>query len=700
MPTHVPHQVVESRLLQAARLPEALYGVVGLVWFSLVNRARDPPAGEVAAAIYSAGLEGSSLTPPSLTAPWTGPTTRYTHGAPDISEETSAVFLRHTMAEKVVFAADLDEWANMALSGFVDDYDTALSKPPTGMTPAALPAASLTASSAPNSPSSVSCVSQSVPAVELSPLILRVLLWWAGRPQLPSRRSGQVAKAPRQSTNSSRINCRGVGGEPTSELSADSSDNLHPLSSEGGSSGNLPSQGQEDAMGPQQLRLRIADIFALLCHRDGGVVVSDALLYGRCHDASEFAAQRCHLVFSDFSDACWRVATTLAPTSLTPSTTAVGLVSIESSASPDSQHSSAGARSDTYDVKQVLCALVDLHTSAAQLSPLRRSPHLTTDTTVESDTVATGVLLRALLRCPPLHKRVMRLFSGDTRTTKPRRCKRGGLATVVTPPPVASAESTQGLDPPLSSTAMWSATGARRQLHIFLPVLTHASPIVSAESWKTLTVLLLPSSATTARSATHRPLLFAPACPVQRLLAAALALPGDDNDSTSVSGSPRPQPVLQPFSHPMARNNALRLLHVLCASTDLPPAVQSLFHQCPALLWRVLRLAAAVCNGIAVAHVALVRRVLADYIMFSAQQPSYGKSGGVDLRSSSSISTQALLRENKDALTCFLASTYAAWGGSGVAPENAGGDLVVAAAPVTSERGYDEKHLITVLHAL
>ncbi|TPP43408.1 hypothetical protein CGC20_7210 [Leishmania donovani] len=712
MPTRVPHQVVEGRLLQASRLPEALYEVVGLVWFSLVNSACDTPAAEVAtaaaaAATPGADLEAAPLTPPPLHAPWARSAARDTHdagsGAPNTSEESFAAVLGHTKTGQALSAADLDEWANTALSSFFGDYDTLLSEPPKMMTPAVLPAASPTTSSAQDLPSSTSCAPRPTPVVELSPLILRVLLWWAGRPQLPSRRSGHAAKVERQNTYSNRITRYDVDVGSTSELPADSRAPSHASSSDNGGSGNLPSQQQDDAMGAQQLRLRIADIFALLCRRDGGVAVSDALLYGRCHDASELAAQRCHLVFSGFSDARWRAATALAPNSPKTFATALELALIEPSASPDSKDGGASARSGTYDVSQVLCALVDLHTSAASAtrrSQPRPSPHLRTDANVDSDVVATGVLLRALLRCPPLHKRLMRLFSGDARAAEPRRHRRGASAVVVTPQAAASLKSSEEVEPGSSSTVVLKAADTRRQLDIFLPALTHASPIVSADSWQTLTMLLFPSSTATVSSATRRLLLFAPACPVQRLLAAALALPGDDNDDTCASRPSTPQPVLPPSSHPMARNNALRLLHVLCSSSDLPPGLQSLFQQCPALLWRVLRLAAAVCQGVAVAHVALVRRVLVDYIMLCASQSSCSESGGVDLHNNSSVSTQVLLRENKDAVARFLASTHAAWGGGGRAPEDTGGDLAGAAAPASSENGYDEGHLMTVLNAL
>ncbi|CBZ28783.1 conserved hypothetical protein [Leishmania mexicana MHOM/GT/2001/U1103] len=568
------------------------------------------------------------------------------------------------------------------------------------MTPAVLPAASPTTSSAQDLPSSTSCVPRPVPVVELSPLILRVLLWWAGRPQLPSRRSGHAAKVERQNTYSNPINRQSVGDRSTSELCADSRATLHSSPRDNGDSGNLPPQQQDDAMSAQQLRLRIADIFALLCRRDGGVAVSDALLYGRCHDASELAAQRCHLVFSGFSDARWRAATALALTSPKTFVTAVELAVIETSASSDAEHGGASVRSGTYNVSQVLCALVDLHTSATRRSQPKPSPHLTTDTNLESDVIATGVLLRALLRCPPLHKRLVRLFSGDARAREPRRHRRGASAVAVTPLPAASVKSPEEVEPGSSSTVVLKAADTCRELDIFLPALTHASPIVSAESWQTLTMLLFPSSTATVSSAMRRLLLLTPACPVQRLLAAALTLPGDDNDATRASRPSTPQPALLSSSHPMARNNALRLLHVLCSSSDLPPGLQSLFQQCPALLWRVLRLAAAVCKGVAVAHAALVRRVLVDYIMLCAPQSSCSGSGGVDLRNDSSVSTQVLLRENKDAVARFLASTYAAWGGGVRVPEDSGGDLAGAAAPAASENAYDEGHLMTVLNTL
>ncbi|KAG5496563.1 hypothetical protein JIQ42_03392 [Leishmania sp. Namibia] len=703
MPTRVSHRVVEEYLLQAARLPETLYAVVGLVWFSLVNSARDPPAGEVVAAAAAdtpgADLETASLASPQVTATWTGYTHDSPSGAPSISEKASAACRRPAIADHAVSTADVDEWANTALSCFVGGADMAFSEPFSAMLPAALQAAATTASSEPESPSSASCVSRRVPVVELSPLILRVLLWWAGRPRLPSRRSGHASMAARHDSNRSHVGRGSVDGEPTSASPADSRANLNPSSSECGGSSDFLSQQHGDAADSNYLRLRIADIFVLLSRRGGGVAVSDALLYGRCHDASELAAQRCDLVLSGFSDARWRAATTLAPTSAARFNNTANLVPIEAPAPLGLERDGSGAGGGAYDVSQVLCALVDLHLSAASATHHSQpgpSPHLRGGANVELDAVATGVLLRALLRCPPLHKRVMRLFSGDARAAKSRRCRREGSAVFVMPPSVASEKSSRELLSSSCPAALLNVAGARRQLSIFLPALTHASPIVSAESWKTLTVLLFPFSVATVSSATRRLLLLTPACPVQRLLAATLALPGDDND-----GGPVQQPGSLAPSHPMARNSALRLLHVLCVSTDLPPAVQPLFYQCPALLWRVLRLAASVCKGIPVAHVGLVRRVLTDYIMLSARQPGSCAPGGADLLRHSSVTTQTLLRENKNALARFLASTFALWGGAGggIASEEAGGDLA-GAAPAASESVYDERHLLAALHAL
>ncbi|GET90704.1 hypothetical protein, conserved [Leishmania tarentolae] len=708
MSTRVPHQVVEDRLLKAPRLPEALFEVVGLVCLSLVHNACDFSAAEVAAAAAAGGIPGAdfedaALMPP-LPAQGAGSAVCGTHdtgnSAPSLSEEMQTACIGHTATGNAVSTADWDEWANIAVRSFFGECDTSLSKLPTMTRSAALPGVSPTTSSVQDSPSSTSCVPHPVPVVELSPLILRVLLWWAGRLQLPSRGSETAAKAVHQSTYSSRIHRHGVGDDQTSGLPDDSRATLYPSPSDDGCSSKFPLHQQDDVTSAQQLRLRIADIFTLLCRRDSGVVVSDALLYGRCHDASELAAQRCHLVFSGFSDARWRVATTLASTPPTPFATAMELVPMDSSASPDSEHDGAGAPSDMYNVSQVLCALVDLHTvvaSATRHSQLSPSPNLTRVASVESDVVATGVLLRALLRCPRLHKRVMRLFSGDVRAAEPRRHRRGGSAVTVMPPP---AKFLLHLEPTSSSTVVPNSATTERQLDIFLPALVHASPIVSAESWQTLTVLLFPSSTATVSSATRRLLLCTPDCPVQRLLAAALALPGDDDADTCVSRPSTPQHIVFPTSHPMARNNALRLLHVLCSSSDLPPGLQSLFHQCPALLWRVLRLAAAVCTGVAVAHTSLVRRVLVDYIMLCVPQSNCSESGDASLSNNSSVSTRALLHENKDALACFLASTHVAWGGSGIAPEDTGGELVGASALAAWESGYDEGHLMTVLKTL
>ncbi|KAG5498611.1 hypothetical protein JKF63_02897 [Porcisia hertigi] len=460
-------------------------------------------------------------------------------------------------------------------------------------------------------------------------------------------------------------------------------------------------------MRAQPLRLRIAEIFTLLCRHGGGAAVSDALLYGSCRTASELMAQRCHIVFSSFSNARWKVATALTPTPSTPLALSAGPVSTESFASPHSDHLRASARSGTHVMNQMLCALVDLHTcaaSATRIPEMRPSPCSTTGTIVEADVVATGVLLRALLHCPPLHKRIVRLFSGDVHAIEPQHHRRGAQDVEVVSSSVSSAQSPQMFLPPSSSSGGVDMVDTRRHLHIFLPVLTHASPIVSAESWRTLAVLLFPSPAASLSSAVRRLLLLVPACPLQHLLAATLALPEDDSDGTRASAPLRPKPALLSCSHPMARNNALRLLHVLCTSTDLPPAVQSLFHQSPALLWRVLRLAAAVCKGIAVAHVALVRRVLVDYVMFSVEHRCSSGGGRPYPRTRFSVSTQTLLRENRGALARFLASTYAVWeGGDGfLAPEGAGGEWASACATASAsmENGYDEGQILAVLHAL
>ncbi|KAG5472323.1 hypothetical protein LSCM1_03722 [Leishmania martiniquensis] len=700
MPALLPHRVVEDCLLQGAHLPEALYAVVGLVWFSLVNGARDAPAGEVVATANTtpeAETEAASPAAPLASASRAGDTRDPRSGVSDIAEVTLDALLRQATADHAVSTADVDAWASTALRSFVGDCDASLIAPLVTMLPAAPQAGAPAAISETRSEASASCMSRRVLVVELSPLILRVLLWWAGRPQLPSRRSGHAAKAAQHDAVSNRVDSGSMEGERASKPPASSSGKLNPSSSEDGANVDVPPPPlQADALHSHQLRLRIADIFVLLCRGGGGVVVSDALLYGRCHDASELAAQRCHLVFSGFSDARWRVATTWTSTSTARFSDTVDLGSIEAFTPLGGGGDGSGARGGTYDASEVLGALMDLHLSVASATHHSHpgpSLRLTSDTSVESDAVATGALLRALLRCPALNKRVMRLFSGDARAAKSRRLRRGGSALVKMPPSAASENASQELVSPSLSTAPLNVAGARRQLDFFLPALTHPSPIVSSESWKTLTVLLFPFSVATVSSATRRLLLSTPACPVQRLLAAALALPGDDNNGTSTQ-----QPGSHLPSHPMARNNALRLLHVLCTSTDLPPAVQLLFYQCPALLWRVLRLAAAACQGIPAAHVGLVRRVLADYVMLSARQPESCAGGSADLLSSASVTTQRLLRDNKTAVARFLASTCAVWGGVGgsIAPEDAGGDLAGAA----SENGYDEGHVMAALHAL
>ncbi|KAK7194219.1 hypothetical protein NESM_000336000 [Novymonas esmeraldas] len=691
MPARISHDVVERRLLDAPRTPEVLHRVVGLLWFSLLHGTRDPPAGEVAASRTDAEDEAAATSPapppPPLTAPWI---VRASHVMGDDGDASLAAS-----------GVDVDEWGSAAFGGFCAEGDEAAPSTLTAATSSVFSGPLPSTRSAPDSSSFARHVAQPVPVVELSPLILRVLLWWAGHPRLPPRRR---RRSERPTTPESGESASGGRGAASPASCGD-----------GGTAAERAEAARQrrvDAVDAQQLRRRIAEIFAVLCHRGDGVVVSDALLYGQCHDSSERAAQRCRLVFSSCSDARWHAATSR-PASASPSPP----LSLLSSSSLHTHHDPAVAHSRAYSAEELLCRLVDVHTSAAAAAPHASSLR---GASSSADVVAAGLLLRTLLSCPRVHTRLVHLFSagscgragGDSEETQTPRQRRRGRST--------AAGAGQ---PSVPDAVAAEAAATRRDIAVFLPVLTHASPTVSTAAWQTLGSLLLRAGSAPVGAAVHRLLSLAPPYPVQRLLAAALALPGDDDEGGSGEGgqgdrdgdgySSAVQGSGPPPSHPEARNCGLRLLHVLCTSTSVPPTAQTLFHQCPALLWRVLRLAEALCNGVPVAHGALVRGVLADYVMCAARSSHSGalsrSSDGVAPLSTSAVSVSVLLRLNKDALLSFLSATCATWGdggcgggGGGVdaAMEDDGGDRAGSGALTAAACAYGEENLMRSLRSM
>lgn len=724
--------VLESQLLQAPHKPEALYQVVGRIWSSLVYAAGSntatnvdhdtpsfPPtlAGPVsskgeadsaklapAMSSASAGAQWEAQTissQPSFSASAASPphcTTACSGTTSDGHVELVAPYLEHTMAGRAASscaAAFSDGEEVVGGRNLATNFDAML----TAATATGRPILSnTTVSTAPSSVEEwpLSTMAQPVPVAQLSPLILRLLLWWASRPQLPSLRS-DICTADGCSAHDAWVPSKG-----STNGSSDSGDEFVPTQQ----------RRQREAEDAHQLRLRIAEIFDLLSRRGFGVVLSDALIYGKCHEASEAAAERCNLVFRSCANATWHAATS--PTPANCGTAAghradtggggaadlrLGLPGL-SPATVEAAHcvnsTAAGGATSQYCLDRLLRALLRLHTSP------RGTTGPTCTVASDADVTATGQLLRALLHCPRLHKRFLRLFDSDEPLVgAPQPVFDNAPSTTLLS---CSTGSTPGLG--ASGQMLLAQAGASEEdgaiggsvrLHCFLPALTHPSPVVSCEAWHTLGVLLFPSANMT--RATRNLLQRSPECPVQRLLAAALALPGDDdataNSSTTAASVDATLPPLlsspssalqrQP-SHPMARNSALRILHVLCVSKDVPPTTQLLFTQCPALLWRVLRLAAELCRGNPVANMVLVRRALADYVIMSVQ-PSV-----VVGAPATPSPTQLLLRNNREALTTLFSSTYALWGMRGevrLVATDSGGDY----AEATTEAVYDEEDL-------
>jgi hypothetical protein len=713
----IPSSILERRLLQAPQKPEALYEVVRCVWSSLVFGAS--PDGAVDLDIVpsfahkhdggeweqtklapitssvSAGVqwEAQAHSPqPSFGASAASPlccTMVASSGATSGHGESVTPYLEHTLAGRAAgnAAAMLSDGEEVTNSSIGTNFDAALT-PATDTEHSII--ATITASTATAPSSMAECPvwvnAQRVPAVQLSPLVLRLLLWWATRPQLPSLHG---------------VNCGGrdvwIPSKGFVQGSNDSDDSDYVLAQQ---------RRQLEAEEPHQLRLRIADIFGLLGRRGLGVVVSDALVYGRCHDSSEAAASRCNFVFGSCSDATWRAATSYVP-AVTASPawdakdtsqsagnvvaeTQLDLLLPPSASKADTAGvSSVGVGAEVaptrYSLDRLLRALVELHTLSYDIAS---SSGTAAAAVSDADVTATGQLLRSLVHCPRLHKRVMHLFHRDESAAKAAKpfFDSAPSTTLLSCPPNHSspvADSRHTLHTHAGAEEQGGLGTCNLRLQSFFPALTHPSPVITSEAWYTIGVLLFPSANMT--SATRELLLRTPECPVQHLLAAVLALPGDDSCVSSAEGGARS--TRPPASHPMARNSALRALHVMCASKDVPPAVQLLFTQCPALLWRVLRLAAELCKGNPVANLALVRRVLADYVM-AAVRPSTA------LKAAATFTPiQQLLRSNKEALRTLFLSTYAMWGLRGGLPgaaaEDSGGDL----AEDTTDAVYAEEDL-------
>ncbi|KPI90425.1 hypothetical protein ABL78_0501 [Leptomonas seymouri] len=664
----IPSSVLENQLLQAPHKPAALYQVVDWIWSSLVYAATPDNTAE--------NINFASTTPPAFTGmlwevqtPQQPPHSTFaassllynmTSGvATSVHDEPVMLHFKHAVAGQTAGNGEaiFSDAESEGFQSTTNTFDTTL----TVAAAAGLSAITTTTTSVATAPTSVVGSPRSVnslhtPVAELSPLVLRLLLWWASRPQLPSMHGG-ASGADGCGAHDSWGPTKGFTGDCT------------------GGDEYVPRQQrrQQEAGEAHQLRLRIAEIFWLLCRRGFGVIVSDALVYGRCHDSSEAATGRCSFVFGSCPDASWRSGTSIsaaAPVANMRSSAggadggAAELLPGAPRPSGDMLDAAAGTCGvpSRYSLERLLCALVRLQT-------------LQTGTVVsDADVASAGQLLRALLTCPRLHKRIIRLFDSDRPSTKVEKSALESTPSTVLLRSPSIARHLGASEQPLHTQAgagkLDAAAASSLRLQSFLPALMHPSPIISSEAWRTFGLLLFPSANLTA--ATRHLLQRTPECPVQHLLASALALPGDEQ--TSPQDSSVPPPLLQ-SSHPVARNNALRILHVLCVSKSVSPVCQQLFTQCPALLWRVLKLAAELCKGSPLADMALVRRVLADYVI-SAVRPS----------TASRVTTlltpvQLLLRSNWEALTRLLSSTYAQWGmrdGAALFLEDNGGDSVDA----------------------
>ncbi|KPA83109.1 hypothetical protein ABB37_02815 [Leptomonas pyrrhocoris] len=702
----ISSSLLESHLLQAPHKPELLYKVVGWIWSSLVyaavpDGAADLGDGHVPASFVTELSHAGGETDCAKLAPATAPASagvqleaqalplepssfgtfaasppRLSGVAPSTHDGLATPYAEETLVGQVfssgaMVSSDGEEMGSHSL-GNTNAFDATLTA--TAATGHSIITASTAPSSTEESPLSVS--TQYAPLVQLSPLVLRLLLWWAGRPLLPSLHGDPP----------------GVGDAAGSArgLMKDSND------SSGGEYVLTQQRCQRDAEEVHRLRLRMAEIFGLLCRRGFGVVVSDALVYGGCHDASEAAAGRCKFVFGSCPDAAWRTATSTAAVKLRnrAESTGSGLAEfpldlLAPSVGRGDAATENGGVPPRYDLDRLLCALVRLHT-----------PHNDT-AACEADVTAAGQLLRSLLRCPRLHTRIVRLFDSDRPPTKHAKPVFGNVLSTtllsslnISPHSRASRQTGR---PPAGANEEEEEEAAASSLRLqsFLPALTHPSPVISSEAWHTIGVLLFPSASLT--TATRQLLQRTPECPVQRLLVAALALPGEEPTTPQSMSAPLPPPLpWTQSSHPMARNSALRVLHVLCVSKDVSPASQLLITQCPALLWRVLKLAAELCQGNPVANMALVRQVLADYVM-SAMLPSTTRHATT--ASSGVTPVQLLLRRNGDALSRLFASTNAQWGARGgvaLLPDDSGGDY--AEATTTAE--YDEADLQRAVQTL
>lgn len=746
MPAEVPYEAVEEHLLLAATQPEALHAVVLLIWSSLVPRADSGAAETATPAAEPAGPQVIATPPPPLSAPWSAAAAAAA-GLLSPDDQTQSLSFPKSRLEHTMVGTAAAATASASRGAAGNGTEDAASSTPSsflGDTEATSPALFTAATSMAMGPGLewaglAASAARSERVVGLSPLTLRVLLWWAGRPQLPSRRAAfdgatddvALSSGSAASFIASTTTSISAGGSLTRRACEDAraleaavalgrpahdqSSTRHPFSTDAGVDG-------------AQLRHRIAEIFAVLCARDGGVVVSDALLHGRCHDASQMAAQRCGLHFAPCPDARWLAATdtaaaaAAAPPITVPSKVRQGDGRSSSSAVGGVRAAKSAARrgAGAYDITPLLCALVDLHTSAARSgsggvsdvaaaaartaqTPSHRTPVAgRVEAGTEADAVATGKLLRALLRCLPLHKRLVRLFNGDPRAMRPP-ARRGDAS-----PSLFSASSSPRSSAPPPDAEKGVPV---RDLASFAGVLTHPSPVVSSEAWPTLMALLFPAPSRGICSAVRRLLLLpAPRCPVQRLLISALALPGDDDADHQTGGpvqsAPPSPPLVLAASHPVARNAALRLLHHLCASTDLPPSVQAVFQGGPALLWRVLRLAAVLCRGVPAASAVLVRCVLVDYVVCAAplqqQRRSDSRARPRVRDAAASPTTGALLHANKAALTAFLAATRTAWGcdtgGVAAVPDEDG--VAGAAMHISPGVGYDEGDIAAILQSL
>lgn len=685
MRKRIPYTVLESQLLQAPHRPEALYQVVGWVWSSLVYAA---PTDDVDLAVEIGtdhspspdvareqdGRDGgrAKLAPTALAAS-TGPQwearalslqpscgasgaspllgTLTSSGALSAHGEPATPYLEHTLAaqatsSRAAMFSDGEEMGNPSTATNLDGTLTA----------AAMQGHSfITTITAPSSvgESPLFATAQLTPIAQLSSLVLRLLLWWASQPVLPALRSDTL-HADNASLHESEALLKG-----STNGSDDSVSNFVPTQQ----------RRQQEAEEPHRLRLRIAEIFAMLCNGGFGVVVSDALLYGKCHDASEAAAARCNFTFGSCPAAAWHAATAdaLLPKT-TPERKGRGGAVAGSALPAGSCHASTGeaniamdggcvyTTAPPYNISRLLRSLLFVHTF--------RQLRANTSAASDADVAASGQLLRALLRCPRLHSRLVRLFNSDEKL-KVQQPVFGNVPSITLLHSSSMLPSYLGASrQTLSTQASMGDDGTEEphtisvRLQLFLPALTHPSPVISSDVWKTLEALLFPSACMS--TATRKLLLRTPECPVQHLLASALALPDECKDSFNRAH--------KTHFHPMARNSALRLLHILCVSKDVPPSSQVLFTQCPALLWRVLKLAAELCKGIPVASAALVRRVLADYVM-SAVRPT--TAGNVP---ATFTPIQLLLRDNREALAGFFASTYALGGMRGGAADNFSGN--------------------------